>query len=165
MLKTGTDSRTRRLKASSSCGQRPDRWVAAERSRRRRAWRIRGWGLGEMCRGESMVANRQLNVLLPRREAPVCILPHLLAIEADEIHRIKQQRREAAIADRCRDNLACERKEQARTFDQYERIETFLRDVADAKYPCKFQFEPDSSVPSLRPVALKLNRDLNIGIR
>src|ERR1700722_2889323 len=54
---------------------------------------------------------------------------HLLAIEADEIHRVEQQGRETAIAHRSGDDLARERKQQTRAFDQHDRVQAFRGNV------------------------------------
>src|SRR5437016_6142522 len=61
-------------------------------------------------------------------------LGHALAVEADEIHRIDTQRREAAVHHRARDDLAREREQEARTFDHHDRMQVLLRNVLHAEH-------------------------------
>src|SRR5205085_7450996 len=58
------------------------------------------------------------------------LLGKLLEVEAAEIDRLEQQRREAAVLHRLRHDLAGEREKQARRFRQEERLELGLGDVA-----------------------------------
>src|SRR5664280_3656433 len=64
-----------------------------------------------------------------RRRAGHLHLAHLVAIEADEIHRIEQQGREPAIAHGGGDDLAREREQHARTLNQHNGVHAFLRGV------------------------------------
>jgi DNA polymerase-3 subunit epsilon len=92
-------------------------------------------------------------------------LAHLLAIETDEIHRIEQQRREAAIAHGGGDDFAREREQQARTFDQHDRVQVFRRDVLDAEHACEFQVEAEHQAGVQLRLAVKLERYLDVAIR
>jgi len=92
-------------------------------------------------------------------------LRHFLAVQADEIHRIKQKWWKAAIADGGRDDFAREREQQPRALDEYDRVQAFLRDVAQAEYPGEFQFEAKEQGPSRFRLAFELDADLDIGIR
>jgi hypothetical protein len=92
-------------------------------------------------------------------------LGHFLAVQADEIHRIKQERRKAAITDCGRDDFACEREQQPRTLNEYDRVQAFLRDIAEAEYTGELQFEAKKHGPSRFRLAFELDADLDIGIR
>ena len=70
-------------------------------------------------------------------------LRHFLAREADEFHRIKQKRGKAAIAHGGRYNLSGKWKQESRAFDQHDRIQTLLRNIADAEYARKLQVEAE----------------------
>ena len=77
----------------------------------------------------------------PSAAAAGCLLRHALPIERDEIDRIEHQRREAAVAHRGRDDLAGERKQQPRAFDQHQRLKLLLRHVLDAEHAGVYQLE------------------------
>ena len=70
----------------------------------------------------------------------------LLAVERDEIDRVEQQRREAAVAHRVGDDLAREREQQPRAFDHHERLQVLLRHVLDAEHAGKDQLEAEQHV-------------------
>ena len=69
------------------------------------------------------------------------LLRHALLIERDEIDRIEHQRREAAVAHRRRDDLAGERKQQPRAFDQHQRLHLLLRHVLDPEHAGELQLD------------------------
>ena len=81
---------------------------------------------------------------------------HVLAIQADEIDGIEHQRREAAIADRRRDDFAREREQQPRAFDHDHRVQVFLRHVHDTEHAGIGQVEAEqhlaavSALPSIK---------------
>ncbi len=54
-----------------------------------------------------------------------------LAVQAQEIHRVQVQRREAAIAGQVRHDPAHEREQHPRAFDQKERMKLFLGHALD----------------------------------
>ena len=89
----------------------------------------------------------------------------LLAIEADEINRVEQQRREAAVAHDVGDNLARERKQQPGAFDHHHRMQTFLRNVLDAEHAGKCQIETEQQSLGTLRAAFEFQHDLDIGIR
>src|SRR5262249_9211982 len=68
-------------------------------------------------------------------------LRHFLAIEADEIYRIKQKWRKATIAHGGCDDLARKRKQQPWAFDQYDRVQAFRWNVSNAKNAGKGQIK------------------------
>ncbi|MEY9281585.1 DNA polymerase III epsilon subunit [Bradyrhizobium yuanmingense] len=59
---------------------------------------------------------------------------HVLAVETDEVDRIQHQRREPAIAHRRRNDLACEREQQARALDHDQRVQVLLGHVDDPEH-------------------------------
>jgi len=92
-------------------------------------------------------------------------LRHFLAVQADEIHWIKQEWWKAAISDGGRDDFAREREQQPRALDEYDRVQALLRDVAEAEYTSELQFEAKKHGPSRFRLAFELDPDLDIGIR
>src|SRR5450759_3634894 len=142
--------------------------AAARPSARRTASSWRAWAKprfgGTICRTEpdrSALHWRRRR----RRRRRWLQLAHPLAIERDEIHRVEQQRREAAIAHGGGDDLAREREQQARTFDQHERVYAFLRHVLDAEYAGIFQFESENQFVVGFRLAVKLECHLDVVVR
>ena len=87
-----------------------------------------------------------------------------LAIELDEIDRVEQQRLEAAVAHRRGDDLARERKQQARAFDQDERLQAVRRHVHDAKHAGEDQLEAVQHQAVGFGLALQTQRHLEVGL-
>ena len=54
-------------------------------------------------------------------------------ISGGEVDRVEQDRREAEVLDRVGDDLAREREQQARRFDQQERRQRFLRECCGSR--------------------------------
>src|SRR5580704_18108426 len=72
---------------------------------------------------------------------------HALAIQRNEIDRFQQQRRETAVARRSGDDLAREREQQPRAFDQHGGLQTVSRHVEDTKDAGVEQFEAEQHHP------------------
>ena len=70
-------------------------------------------------------------------------LRHPLAIESDEIDRVEQERREAAVADRGRDDFARKWKKKTRALDQDDRLHAVGRYVLDAEDAAKNELEAE----------------------
>ena len=62
-------------------------------------------------------------------------------VGAGEIDRVEQHRREAEVLDRFGDDLAREREQQARGFDQHERRELVVGDVAQPEHAAVAQID------------------------
>ena len=87
-----------------------------------------------------------------------------LAIEIDEIDRFKQQRRKATVA-RCRcHDLARERKQKARAFDQYNGLHAFGRHVLNAEDAGEGQLEAEQQHTLRFRLAVQPKRDLDVGV-
>ena len=56
---------------------------------------------------------------------------HALLIHAGEIDRIEHQRRETAVAGRIAEDLAREREQHARAFDEHRRMQHILREILE----------------------------------
>ena len=98
--------------------------------------------------------------------AAACCRPalrHALLIERDEIDRIEQQRRKAAVAHRGRDDLAREREQQPRAFDHHQRLQLLLRHVLDAEHAGERQIEGEQHGAGSFRLAFELERDLEVG--
>ena len=78
-----------------------------------------------------------------------------LLIERDEIDRIEQQRREAAVAYRGGYDLARERKQQPRAFDHDQRLQRLLRHVLDPEYAGESQVEGEQHAAAACPPCLR----------
>src|SRR5580693_3828173 len=87
-----------------------------------------------------------------------------LAVQLDEIDRVEQQRLEAAIAHRRGDDLARERKQQARAFDQYERLQAVRRYIHDTKHAGEDQFEAVQHQAVGFRLAFQTQRHLEVGL-
>src|SRR5262245_58561082 len=85
-----------------------------------------------------------------------------LAIEADEIHRIDTQGREAAVHDGVRDDLAREREQQARALDHHDRMQVLLRDVLHAEDAGVEHLELEQDHAGAFRLALDLELDLDV---
>src|SRR5262249_48163761 len=91
-------------------------------------------------------------------------LRHFLAVEADEIYRIKQKRRKATIAHGGCDNLSRKRKQQPWAFDQYDRVQAFWWNVSNAKNAGKVQIETKQKGASSFCFAFKFDRHFDVAI-
>ena len=83
---------------------------------------------------------------------------HVLAIQADEIHGVEHQGREAAVAHGGRNDLAREREQQPRAFDHDQRMQVFLRHVQDAEYPGIGEVEAEHHLAGVFRLALDRQR-------
>ena len=82
----------------------------------------------------SGVADRRLAVAAAAAAfAPAAAASSLRHIGGAEIDRVEQQRREAEVLDGFGDDLAGEREQQARRFDQQERRQRLFGNVAEAE--------------------------------
>src|SRR5439155_11152846 len=88
-----------------------------------------------------------------------------LLIERDEIDRIEQKWRKAAVAHRSRDNLARERKQQPRAFDHDQRMQVLLRHILDAEDAGEGQVEGEQHRAFEFRLAFELERNLEVSRR
>ena len=120
--------------------------AAADRGRARRASAFiatlrRQRDLAEIRRRPSNTCRRIRAAGQLGGTAGGALLRHALLIERDEIDRIEQQRREAAVAHRRGDDLAGEREQQPRALDHHQRRNVLLRYVLDAEHAGERQVE------------------------
>ena len=87
------------------------------------------------------------------------------AIERGEIHRVDQQRREAALPRRVGDDLPGEREEQPRALDQEQRVHVLLRHVADLEDAGIGDLDDEQRLVAARRLGVELQLDLEIGLR
>src|SRR5262245_36264102 len=91
-------------------------------------------------------------------------LGQALAIEADEIHRIDAQRREAAVHDGVGNDLAREREQQARALDHHDRMLVLLRNVLQPEYARIDELELEQDRSGGVRLALDLEFHLDVGL-
>src|SRR5262249_11852005 len=73
------------------------------------------------------------------------LLRIFLPVQTDEADRIEQQRRETAVDDSARNDLARERKQQPRAFDHDHRSDLLLRDVLQPEHAGIDQLEVEQN--------------------
>src|SRR6516225_10807941 len=86
-------------------------------------------------------------------------------IECDEIDRMEQERRKAAIRDRGRDDLAGKREQQPRALDHEQGPEVLLRDIDQAEHAAVIEIEGEQDAADQLRLALELELDLEVGGR
>ena len=85
----------------------------------------------------------------------------LVLIHGDEIDRPQHQWREPCLARNGSQNIAGEGKQQARAFNEENRLEMFVRDV-DGKHPRILELHDEDKIVTCRATDLKLKRYLYI---
>ena len=91
------------------------------------------------------------------------LLRQALLIERNEVHRVEEKRRKAAVAHGGCHNLASKREQEAWTLDHDERLDLRLRYILDAEHPCECQVEGKEDCAGAVGLTLQFQRNLVIG--